>query len=125
LIDHPFLSFKDLSEDELQDKTADIHKKLSKAHMWGSSRDIISQLEWMLEMIEEEKMERLKKQNFDTIKAMFPETVESDPEYSQTKSSMDDTNSKVVKPAQTKKTPQMPMPLFDKEYVNKDSKSGK
>lgn len=125
MIDHPFLSFKELSEDELQEKTAELHKKLNKAHMWGSSFNIVTQLEWMLEMIEEEKMERMKKQNFDAIKGMFPDVVESDPDFAQSKSSMDETNSRVVKPAQNKQTPQMPMPLFDKEYVNKDTTSGK
>lgn len=125
MIDHPFLSFKDLSEDELQEKTADLHKKLNKAHMWGSSYDLINQLEWMLEMIEEEKMERTKKQNFEAIQGMFPAIVESDPEFTQAKSHMEDSNSKVVKPAQNKKTPQMPMPMFDKEYVDKNKTPGK
>jgi hypothetical protein len=121
LIDHPFLSFQDLSEDELQAKTADIHAKLSKANMWGSSPDLISQLEWMLDMIEEEKMERMKKSSFEQAQAMFPPTIESDPEFSKDKSAMEDSNSKIVKPAQTKKANSLPTPSFNKEY-GKDQK---
>jgi len=120
LIDHPFLSFKELSEDELQEKTAELYSKLNRAHMWGSSQDLITQLEWMLEMIEEEKTERLKRQNFDTIQGMFPDIVESDPEFVHTKGTVETSNSKVVKPAQSKKIAQIPMPSFDKEYVDKN-----
>lgn len=107
------------------EKTADLHRKLNKAHMWGSSYDLITQLEWMLEMIEEEKMERMKKAGFEALQGMFPETVESDPEFAQTKGPQEESNSKVVKPAQNKKNPTMPMPMFDKEYVEPVKKPGK
>jgi hypothetical protein len=123
LIDHPFLSFKQLSEEELLDKTSDLHKKLAKAHMWGSSQEIIDQLYWMLEMIEEEKGERLKKQQFEMVQAMFPETTESDPDFVKNKSEMDDSNTKVVKPAVAKKNMSLPAPTFHKEYISpKDKK---
>ena len=121
MIDHPFLSFKDLNEDELLEKTSDLHKKLNKAYMWGSSSDLINQLHWMLEMIEEEKMERMKKQQFEAVNQMFPETVESDPDFVRSKSEAEDSNSKVVKPAASKKAPSLPVPSFNKEY-NKESK---
>jgi hypothetical protein len=123
LIDHPFLDFKDLSDEELLDKTTELHKKLNKAHMWGSSSGIADQLMWMLEMIEEEKMERQKKANFDAMNAMFPETIESDPDFGREKPDADDTNSKVIKPSSTRKTTDLPMPMFDKEYTkDKDGK---
>lgn len=125
MIDHPFLSFKELSDDELADKTADLHKKLGKAFMWGSSMDLVSQLQWMLEMIEEEKMERMKKSTFEAMQSMFPPVIESDPEFTKDKSHMEDSNSKVVKPAQSKKAASMPMPMFDKEYVAPEKKPGK
>jgi hypothetical protein len=124
LIDHPFLSFKELSDDELLDKTSEIHKRLNKAFMWGSSSDLISQLQWMLEMIEEEKMERMKKQNFDLMQGMFPEVVESDPEFSKSKVEPEESQARVVKPANSKKAQNLPVPSFHKEYVGPD-KSGK
>lgn len=123
MIDHPFLSFKNLSDDELLEKTSEIHKRINKAYMWGSSRDLISQLQWMLEMIEEEKEERLKKQTFEAIQGMFPEVVESDPEFAKSKAETEDANAKVVKPAQAKKTSNLPVPSFNKEYTEAGKKS--
>lgn len=125
MIDHPFLSFSNLSDDELLDKTGEIHKRLSKAYMWGSSNDLVSQLEWMLEMIEEEKMERAKKASFEALQGMFPEVVESDPEFSKGKSDVEESNSKIVKPATNKKASTMPAPSFHKEYVDPTAKPGK
>lgn len=122
MIDHPFLSFKELSDDELLNKTTELQKRLNKAHMWGSSSDILSQLEWMLEMIEEEKMERMTKQTFEQIQGMFPEIVESDPEFAKSKSELDETNTKVVKPAATKKNLTLPVPSFHKEYTTPTKK---
>lgn len=123
MIDHPFLSFKDLSDDELLEKTSELHKRLNKAHMWGSSQDLITQLQWMLEMIEEEKGERLKKQNFEALNSMFPEIVESDPEFMKDKANLEEANAKVVKPAQTKKVSNLPAPSFHKEYTDKGKTS--
>lgn len=120
MIDHPFLSFKDLSDDELLEKTQEIHKRLSKGFMWGSSPDLLNQLEWMLEMIEEEKMERMKKVNFEAMQSMFPEVVESDPEFSKDKVDIEDT-AKVVKPA-AKKALNLPVPDFRKEVIDPKGK---
>lgn len=122
MIDHPFLSFKELSDDELLNKTTELQKRLNKAHMWGSSSDILSQLEWMLEMIEEEKMERMSKQTFEQIQGMFPEIVESDPEFAKSKGDLEETNTKVVKPASTKKNLTLPAPSFHKEYTTPTKK---
>lgn len=120
MIDHPFLSFKDLSDDELLQKTQDIHRNLSRASMWGSSLDTINQLEWMLEMIDEEKMERAQKANFDAMVAMFPDTVESDPDFKASKGEPeDDSKTTIVKPA-SRKPQNLPAPLFHKEYTDKD-----
>lgn len=119
MIDHPFLSFKNLSDDELLDKMSDLHRNLSRAHMWGSSLEIINQLEWMLEMIEEEKAERYKKQQFEAMQAMFPDRVESDPDFKTQKSEMEETKSTVVKPA-SRKPQNLPVPSFQKEYTKKD-----
>lgn len=119
MIDHPFLSFKNMSDDELLDKMSDLHRNLSRAHMWGSSLEIINQLEWMLEMIEEEKAERYKKQQFEAMQAMFPDRVESDPDFKTQKSEMEETKSTVVKPA-ARKPQNLPVPSFQKEYTKKD-----
>lgn len=119
MIDHPFLSFKDLSDDELLQKTQDIHRNLSRASMWGSSLDTIHQLEWMLEMIDEEKMERAHKASFEAMQNMFPDTVESDPDFKTQKSEMDETKTTVVKPA-ARKPQNLPAPTFHKEYKDKD-----
>jgi hypothetical protein len=110
-----------MSDDELLEKTSALHKRLSKAHMWGSSTEIINQLHWMLEMIEEEKMERMKKQQFEAMQAMFPETTESDPDFVKSKSEVEDTNTKVVKPAVTKNVT-LPTPTFNKEYLEPSKK---
>ena len=118
MIDHPFLSFAKMSDDELLEKTSELHRNLGRAHMWGSSLDIINQLEWMLEMIEEEKMERMKKQQFEAMQAMFPDRVESDPEFKTQKSELEETKSTVVKPA-AKKPQNLPAPVFHKEYTGK------
>ena len=118
MIDHPFLSFKDLSDDDLLEKTTELQKNLNRAHMWGSSQEIIGQLIWMLDMIEEEKLERWKKQNFDMMNSAFPEIVESDPEFKN-----DKPETEVVKSSKpVRKTHSLPMPNFNKEYVNKDKK---
>ena len=121
MIDHPFLSFKDLTEDELINKTAEVHQRLSRAHMWGSSADLVNQLQWILEMIEEEKTERLKRQNFEAMQGMFPEVVESDPEFKADKTEVVETNVKVVKPA-AKPAKNFDAPSFHKEYKNGDQK---
>jgi len=84
--------------------------------MWGSSSDIINQLEWMLEMVEEEKMERMKKQQFEALQSMFPDRVESDPQFKTQKSELEDTKSTVVKPA-SRKPQDLPTPIFHKEYT--------
>lgn len=123
MIDHPFLSFKDMSEEELQTKQAELHRNLGRAHMWGSSFDLIHQLEWMLEMIEEERMERMNRQQFEAMQAMFPERVESDPEFKTQKSELEEVKSTVVKPAQSKKPTNMAMPSFNKEYTKSDPKA--
>ena len=109
-----------MSDDELLEKTTELHSRLNKAFMWGSSSDLVNQLQWMLEMIEEEKMERYKKQNFELIQGMFPDTVESDPDFAKVKSQVEEANAKVVKPAQSKKVSNLPAPSFHKEYVGKD-----
>ena len=117
MIDHPHLSFHDLTEDELTQKSQDLHRNLSKASMWGSSRDIIDQLQWMLEMVEEERMERMKRASFEAMQSMFPERVESDPEFSQQKSDLQDTKTTVVKPASKSRPTGQPDPVFHKEYT--------
>lgn len=117
MIEHPFLSFKDMSEEDLLEKQADLHRNLSRAHMWGSSSDLINQLEWMLEMIEEERMERMAKQQFEAMQAMFPERVESDPEFKTQKSELEEVKSTVVKPARVSKAQDLPAPIFHKEYT--------
>jgi hypothetical protein len=122
VIDHPFLNFHGLSEDELLEKTSDLHKKLNKAYMWGSSRELIEQLEWMLEMIEEEKAERMKKASFDAMQNMFPATVESDPDFQKERQETQDGSAKVVKPASNKKTTSLPTPMFTKEYTEPKNK---
>jgi hypothetical protein len=124
LIEHPFLSFKEMSDEELLEKTTELHRQLSRAFTWGSSRDLTNQLQWMLEMIEEEKMERYKKQQFEAMQAMFPERVESDPEFKTQKSEIEDHKSTVVKPAKDKKV-EMPAPLFHKEYTEAGKKDQK
>lgn len=125
MIDHPFLSFKDMSEEELLEKQAELHRNLSRAHMWGSSQDLINQLSWMLEMIEEEKMERMAKVQFEAMQAMFPERVESDPEFKTEKSELEEVKSTVVKPAKVAKTQDLPAPIFHKEYTKAAEKKQK
>ena len=120
MIDHPFLDFKELSDDELLEKTTDLQRNMQRAYLWGSSHDVITQLEWMLEMIEEEKLERYKRQVFDMQNAMFPEIVESDPEFKKA-----DTNpTESIKPAKPHKNAPaaLPMPNFNKEYLTPDKK---
>ena len=116
MIDHPFLSFKDLSDDELLEKSTELHRNLNRAHLWGSSPDLINQLQWMLEMIEEEKMERLNKQAFDAFNDMFPERVESDPEFKVAKGELEETKTTVIKPAKVSKPQTFTEPVFNKEY---------
>ena len=120
MIDHPFLDFKGLSDDELLEKTTDLQRNMQRAYLWGSSHDTISQLEWMLEMIEEEKLERYKKQVFEMQNAMFPEIVESDPEFKKVKADSTEA-SKPVKPHKNAPSP-LPVPNFNKEYLNPDNK---
>lgn len=122
MIDHPFIELSHLSEDELLNKTSELHRNLSRAFTWGSSKEITDQLQWMLEMIEEEKMERYKKQQFEAMQGMFPERVESDPEFRTTASHMEDSKSTVVKPAKEKKL-DMPAPMFHKEYTEAGKKN--
>lgn len=112
MIDHPFMNLKSLSEDELLDKTTDLQGRLGKAHMWGSSTDIINQLEWMLEMIEEEKYERMAKVNHTAMQSMFPDIVESEPELVKDKGVPVQTTSKPISKAEG-----LPKPNFDKVYL--------
>lgn len=118
MIDHPFLSFSTMSDEDLLEKTSELYRNLSRAHMWGSSLEIIQQLEWMLEMIEEERMERFKKQQFEAMQSMFPDRVESDPEFKTQKSELEETKTTVVKPA-ARKPQNFPTPVFHKEYSGK------
>lgn len=124
MIEHPFLDFKECSDDELTNKALDIQKKLIRAHMWGSSQDIIGQLSWMIEMIEEEKRERLFKQNHDQFNALFPAIVESDPILQQ------DHENKIEKP-QREKPIAFPKRIsafpttFDKKYLKTDETPSK
>lgn len=111
-----------MSDDELLQKTQDLHRNLSRAYTWGSSMESVNQLQWMLEMIEEERMERMAKQTFEAMQTMFPERIESDPEFRVSKSEMEETKTTVVKPA-AKKPQNLPAPMFHKEYTKgKDGK---
>lgn len=124
MIEHPFLNFKDLSDDELLNKTSEIFKKLNGASMWGSSQGIIDQFHWMLEMIEEEKMERMAKANFEALKNIFPETVESDPDFKKDKV-VEEAKEKAAKSKPTGPRT-FPAPVFTKEYTEgKDPKDAK
>lgn len=124
MIEHPFLSFSNMSDEELLEKTSELHRNIARGYTWGSSHDLINQLQWMLEMIEEEKMERFKKQQFEAMQSMFPDRVESDPEFKTQKSELEDTKSTVVKPAKEKR-PDLPAPLFHKEYTEAGKKDQK
>lgn len=119
MIDHPFMDFKSLTDEELSSKESQIFKNLQKANMWGSSDDIIGQLNWTLEMIYEEKMERMNRQMFDDIQSTFPKIIDSDPEIKTDHADLDEIKTTVIKP-ELKKPNNMEVPLFHKEYTKKN-----
>jgi hypothetical protein len=120
MIDHPFINLKALTDEELIKKSTDLHKKLMMAHMWSSNPGIADQFRWMLEMIAEEQQERLAKDTNDAWNKMFPEVIESDPEFTKERSSVDQQDkTHVVKPAQAKPKAPIIAPTFHKEYLNK------
>ena len=65
-------------------------------------------------------MERLNKQQFEAFNEMFPERVESDPEFKVSKSEVDETKTTVIKPAKVSKPQTFTEPVFHKEYTSTD-----
>lgn len=116
MIDHPFMDFKNLSDDDLSNKESQIMKNLYRARMWGSSPELINQLNWTLEMINEERVERLQRQQFDLTQEMFPKIIDSDPEFKKDHAEIDEIKTTVVKPA-AKKPMSSEAPIFHKEYL--------
>lgn len=120
MIDHPFINLKSLSDEELLKRNADLHKKLMMAHMWTSNPHIAEQIGFMLEMIAEEQQERMSRETNEAWNKMFPDVIESDPEFKKDRASVDQQDkTHVVKPAQAKPRTPIVAPTFHKEYINK------
>lgn len=68
-----------LSDDELLNKTTELHAKLVWAGRFGSS-DIIGGLQRILETVENERTQRVLRNFARDRETMFPDVIESDPD---------------------------------------------
>ena len=121
---HPFFDTKKLSDEELLKKINDLSKRLNLVYMTNQSHMMIDQINTMLDILNEERMERLNKQTQDMWNKQFPEIIESDPEFKSERPSLENkpVNKPSGKPANKTKNVPLVMPTFHKEYLKKDGK---
>lgn len=120
-MDHPFFNVKQLSDEDLLKKINDLTRRLNMTHLITGNSDMINQINLMIDMLNEERMERLNKQTFEMWNNQFPEIIETDPEFKMERPSSE-SHKPINKPANKTKRVPLVTPTFHKEYVKKDSK---
>lgn len=120
--DYPFFDAGNLTDDEILNKLNQLTQRAMVAQMSSRNPQMLDQLYAMIDMLNEERVFRLQQQTVEAWNKMFPDVIESDPDFKGERVEKDANKpAHVVKPAQGQKG-NLQAPIFHKEYVNKNKK---
>lgn len=122
--DHPFFEPERLTDEEILKKLSDLNQRLTVAHYTSTNYNMIGQLQGMIDALNNERMVRLARQTQEAWDKMFPDVIETEPDFKEERPDPTRDKAHVVKPAQGAKK-KITAPVFHKEYVKKDSDKSK